>query len=76
MTSLPLERVFMCFSMFVLFALIGENLTDQWTGELDAEFKFHRRTCQVSFLFRSCHHSALESLLNSTLACKCYFAPR
>lgn len=76
MTSLPLAHVFMCFSMFVLFALTGGNLTDQRTGELEAEFKFHRRSCQLSFLVRSRHHSALESLLNSTPACKCYLAPR
>lgn len=29
MTSLPLARVFTCFSTFVLFALTGGNLTDQ-----------------------------------------------
>ena len=34
------------------FALIGGNLTPQGTGELEAEFKFQRRSCKLSFLFR------------------------
>ena len=54
-----------CFSMFVsyiharfCFALVGGNLTAQWTGstkELEVEFKFQRRSCEVSFLFLSLH---------------------
>ena len=49
-----------CFSMFVSicarfrFALFGGNLTAQSTGspgELEVEFKFHRRSCKLSFLF-------------------------
>ena len=54
---LPLERASTCFSMFVYirthfhFALIGGNLTAQLTGELEAEFKFQRRSCKLSFLF-------------------------
>ena len=51
MTSLPLARVFRALFHFVL---IGGNLTAQSKGshrELEAEFKFQRRSCKLSFLF-------------------------
>ena len=61
-----------CFSMFVcirarfLFALIGENLTVQSTishRELEMEFKFQRRNCNLFFPFPPCRQSVPESLL-------------
>ena len=72
--TLPLARAFTCFSMFVYiracfrFALIGGNLTAQSTarkatGELEAELKFQRRSCKLSFLFPPRRQSAPESLL-------------
>ena len=45
------------------FALIGGNLTAQSTGELEAEFKFQRNSCKVSFLFPPNRLSASQSLL-------------
>ena len=51
-----------CFSMFVYicarfrFALIVGNLTAQSTGspgKLELEFKFQRRSCNLSFVFPS-----------------------
>ena len=72
--TLPLARAFSCFSMFVYiracfrFPLIGGNLTAQSTarkatGELEAEFKFQRRSCKLSFLFPPSHQRAPESWL-------------
>ena len=66
---LPLVRASTCFSMFVYicthfhFAPIGGNLTAQSMGELEAEFKFQRRSCKLSFLFPPNRQSAPESLL-------------
>ena len=66
---LPLAHASTCFSMFVYirthfpFALIGGNLTAQSTGELEAEFKFQRRSCKLSFLFPLHRQSAPKSLL-------------
>jgi len=68
-----------CFSVFVYirarfrFVLIGGN----WklsrrgaTGELEVEFKFHRRSCKLSFLFLPRRQSAPERLARR-LAVKC-----
>ena len=71
-TSLPLARAFTCFSMFVKFALVSASrwLAEIWqlsrrgaTGELEAEFKFQRSSCKLSFLFPPRRQSAPESLL-------------
>ena len=65
---LPLARASTCFSMFVYirthfpFAVIGGNLTAQLMGEMEVEFKFQRRSCQLSFLFPPNRQSAPESL--------------
>ena len=67
MTSLPLARVFRALFRF---GLIGGNLTAQSKGshrELEAEFKFQRRSCKLSFLFPPSRLSAPESLPS---ACK------
>ena len=54
-----------CFSMFVYncvrfrFALSQRGAT----GELEVEFKFQRRSCELSFLFPPRPQSASESLL-------------
>jgi len=61
---LPLARASTCFSMFVYihthfpFALFGGNLTAQSMGELEAEFKFQRRSCKLSLLFTPNRQSA------------------
>ena len=66
---LPLARASTCFSMFVYirthfpFAVIGGNLTAQSMEEMEVEFKFQRRSCQLSFLFPPNRQSAPESLL-------------
>ena len=66
---LPLAHASTCFSVFVYicthfpFALIGRKLTAQSMGELEAEFKFQRRSCQLSFLFPPNRQSAQKSLL-------------
>ena len=61
-----------CLSMLIYirarfrFALIGGNLKAQSTGshrKLDAEFKFQRRSCKLSFLFPTHRQSAPQSLL-------------
>ena len=81
--TLPLARAFTCFSMFVYiracfpFALIGGNLTAQSTarkatGELEAELKFQRRSCKLSFLFPPRRQSATESWLAGYL-CHCLY---
>ena len=66
------DVIITCFSMFVYirtrfcFALSGGNLTAQSTGnhgELEVEFKFHRGSCKLSFLFPPRRKSAAESLL-------------
>ena len=64
----------MCFSMFLYirarfrFALIGGNLTTRSTGShsgtgggMEVEFKFHRRSCKLSFLFPPRRQSALRA---------------
>ena len=81
--TLPLAPAFTCFSMFVYirgcfrFALIGGNLTAQSTarkatGELEAELKFQRRSCELSFLFPPRRQSAPESWLAGYL-CHCLY---
>ena len=67
---LPLAHASTCFSVFVYicthfpFALIGRKLTAQSMGELEAEFKFQRRSCKLSLLFPpNRRQSAPESLL-------------
>ena len=71
MTSLPLARVFQCLFTFALVSA-SRWLAATWqlsrrgaTGELEVEFKFHRRRCNLSFFFPPCRHSAPESLLAS-----------
>ena len=59
------------------FALIGGNLTAQSTarkatGELEAELKFQRRKCKLSFLFPPSHQRAPESWLAGYL-CHCLY---
>ena len=57
MTSLPLARVFQCLFTFA-FVSASRWLGEIWrlsrrgaTGELEVEFKFHRCSCKLSFLF-------------------------
>ena len=71
MTSLPLARVFQCLFTFALVSA-SRWLAATWqlsrrgaTGELEVEFKFHRRRCNLSFFFPPCRHSVPESLLAS-----------
>ena len=73
MTSLPLARVFQC---LVTFALVSASrwLPEIWqlsrpeaTGELEVEFKSHRRSCKLSFLFPPRRQSTPESLLQAIL---------
>ena len=59
------------------FALIGGNLTAQSTarkatGELEAELKFQRRSCELSFLFPPRRQSAPASGLAGYL-CHCLY---
>ena len=64
MTSLPLARVA---SMFVYirarFRVPLRSVDGGGTGELEAEFKFQRSSCKLSFLFSPLRQSAPESLL-------------
>ena len=69
MTSLPLARVFQCLFTFALVSA-SRWLAEIWqlsrrgaTGELEVEFKFHRGSWKLSFLFPPQRQSAPESLL-------------
>ena len=69
MTSLPLARVFQWLFTFALVSA-WSWLAEIWqlsrrgaTGELEVEFKLHRCSCKLSFLFPPRRQSASESLL-------------
>ena len=67
MTSLPLARVFQCLFTFALvsasrwLAAIWQLSRRGATGELEVEFKFHRRRCKLSFFFPLRRQSLLAS---------------
>ena len=76
MTSLPLAHVFQCLFTFALIST-SRCLAEIWqlsrrgaTGELEAEFKFQRCSCKLSFLFPPYCQSTPESLLAGYL---CYW---
>ena len=69
MRSLPLAPVFQCLFTFTLISTLCW-LAEIWqlsrwgaTRELNVEFKFQRRSCQLSFLFPPHRQSTPESLL-------------
>ena len=69
MTSLPLARVFQCLFTFALDSA-SRSLAEIWrlnrrgaTEDLEAEFKFQRRSCKFSFLSPPRRQSAPGSLL-------------
>ena len=69
MRSLPLAPVFQCLFTFTLISTLCW-LAEIWqlsrwgaTRELNEEFKFQRRNCQLSFLFPPHRQSTPESLL-------------
>ena len=69
MTSIPLARVFRCLFTFALDSA-SRWLAETWrlnrrgaTGDLEAEFKFQRRSCKLSFLSPPRRQSAAGSVL-------------
>ena len=72
MTPLPLAHAFACFSMFVYIRAhsASHRLEEIWqlsrqgaTGKLEAEFKFQRFSCKLSFLFPRHHPGELARRL-------------